>query len=257
MKLTILGTGSFYVTTKRSGPAYLLEADGKKILVDCGPGTLMRLSQIGVSPEEIDYVFISHFHPDHTGDLFAFQMNFRLNEFFGDHKIKKFPIIYGPSGIETFTKKLSKVCQLPAFDNYSKIKYQAYEKPIQIGKIIVKPFRVKHIPFGLSAKAYSLRFEFGGKVIAYSGDSIKHVGLEKVSKKADLFVCDCSYAKGKSSPAHMDTHQIGEIAEKAKPKKVVLTHFYPNLEKLDLVSEVKEKFDGEVVMGKDMMEVEV
>jgi len=72
MKITILGTGTFYVNNKQSGPAYLLEADGKKILIDCGPGTLMRLSDIGLTPDDIDYVFISHFHADHTSDLFAF-----------------------------------------------------------------------------------------------------------------------------------------------------------------------------------------
>ena len=119
MKITILGTGSFYANKERSGAAYLLEADGKKILIDCGPGTLFRLSQIGVKPEDIDYVFISHFHADHTSDLFAFQMRFRLNEFFGTKKLEKLPIIYGPNGIKNFTKKLSHAYQLYAFENLS------------------------------------------------------------------------------------------------------------------------------------------
>ena len=163
MKITILGTGSFYANKERSGAAYLLEADGKKILIDCGPGTLFRLSQIGVKPEDIDYVFISHFHADHTSDLFAFQMRFRLNEFFGTKKLEKLPIIYGPNGIKNFTKKLSHAYQLYAFENWSEIKYENLRKKIRLGNIIVKSFKTKHTAFGVSTKAYSLRFEFESK----------------------------------------------------------------------------------------------
>ncbi len=54
MKVIILGTGTFYVNKFRSGPAYLLEIDNKKILIDCGPGTLIRLSELGVNLKEID-----------------------------------------------------------------------------------------------------------------------------------------------------------------------------------------------------------
>ena len=257
MKVTILGTGTFYVSAKRSGPAYFLEVDNKNILIDCGPGTLIRLSEIGIDPKDLDYIFITHFHADHTSDLFALQMSFRLNEFFGEKELKKFPIIYGPPGIEIFTKKLGQIYQLPAFDNFTKIKYKVNQESLQLGSLLVKPFRVKHTASGLSVAAYAFRFEFGGKVFTFSGDSIKHEGLENASKNADVFICDCSYTKGKGSPAHLNTHELGEIAEKSRVKKVFLTHIYPNLEDIDLVSEVKEKFSGEVIMGEDKIEINI
>lgn len=257
MKITILGTGSFYANKDRSGAAYLLETDGKKILIDCGPGTLIRLSQLGSTPGGIDYVFISHFHADHTGDLFAFQMALRLNEFFGDKEIKKFPTIYGPEGIKTFTKELSRVYQLPAFDNWAEIKYEEYEDKVILGELVIKPCKVKHSPFGVDAKAYALRFEINDKTFVFSGDSVKSPGIEKAAENADVFICDASYTKGKASPAHMDTYEIGEIAEQGNVKKVVLSHFYPNTESANMVGEVKEKFSGEVIRGEDFMELEV
>jgi ribonuclease BN (tRNA processing enzyme) len=255
MKITILGTGTFYVSKERSGPAYLLEMDNRKILVDCGPGTLMRLSEIGIKPEDLDYIFITHFHADHTTDLFALQMNFRLKEFEG--KEYKTPIIYGPEGIKEFTKKLSYVYELPAFDNYSKIEYKEYQSLIGLGDIKVKPFEVEHTAFGKKAKAYALRFECEEKIFVFSGDSVKCEGLEKASNQADLFICDASYQKNKANLAHLDSYQIGEIAQNSKVKKVVLTHFYPATSNIDLVAEVKEKYDGEVIMGKDFMELEI
>lgn len=256
MKVTMLGTGTFFVNSKRSGPSYLLEADGKKILIDCGPGTLLRLSAISLRPEDLDYIFISHFHADHTSDLFALQMNLRIDDFYTEEKIHKTPIIFGPEGIEDFTKKLSYIYELPAFDNYSKIKYKKYQESIQIDNILVKTFKVNHCAFGLPAKAYALRFEFEGKVFAFSGDCIKCKGLENACKNADLFICDTSYSKGMGNFAHLDTIDIGETAQRSNVKKIVLSHLYPKTETVDLVSEVKEKYSGKIIMGQDLMELE-
>jgi len=255
MKITILGTGTFYVDLKKSGPAYLIEADNKKILVDCGPGTLMRLSEIGVKPEDLDYIFLSHLHADHSSDLFALQMNLRLKEFEG--KEYKTPIIYGPKGIEEFTKKLSYVYELPAFDNYSKIEYKEYEEIMKLGEITVKAFKVDHTAFGFKTNAYALRFELDDAIFAFSGDSIKCEGLINACKKANLFICDASCSKDNGSVAHLDTTDIGEVAEISQVDNVVLTHFYPKTKNIDLVSEVKEKYSGEVIMGEDLMELEI
>lgn len=255
MKIIILGTGTFYVNKVRSGPAYLLEVDNKKILIDCGPGTLIRLSELGIKPDDLDYIFVTHFHADHTSDLFALQMNLRLKEF--DGKEYKTPTIYGPKGIVEFTKKLSDVYELPAFDNYSKIEYKEYQNLIDLGNIKVKPFEVDHTAFDKKAKAYALKFESDDKSIVFSGDSVKCEGLEKATEITDLFICDASYSKGKGNLAHMDTYDIGEISQKSQVKKVVLTHFYPATSNIDLVAEIKEKYTGEVIMGSDFMELEV
>ena len=55
--------------------AFLLEAEGKKALFDTGLNESMstgiqdRLKELKISPDEIDYVFLTHFHLDHIGGL--------------------------------------------------------------------------------------------------------------------------------------------------------------------------------------------
>jgi glyoxylase-like metal-dependent hydrolase (beta-lactamase superfamily II) len=55
--------------------AFLLEAEGKKALFDTGLNEKMstgipdRLKELKISPDEIDYIFITHFHFDHIGGL--------------------------------------------------------------------------------------------------------------------------------------------------------------------------------------------
>lgn len=257
MKLTILGVGTFFVNTGRSASAYLLVADGKKILIDCGPGTLMRLSQIGVAPRDLDYIFITHFHADHTSDLFPLFMNLRLLDFYPENKLTKFPQIIGPKGIYKFLLRISDIYQLPSLKNWEKIKLADVKPSQEIGKIKIEAFKVKHNAFGVLAKANAYRFSHEGKTIAFSGDSIHCLGIEKACRNADLFVCDASYPKGEANAAHMDTKDVGEISKKCRVKKVVLTHLYPQYDNVDLVSEVKEYFPGEVLKGKDLMEIEV
>lgn len=54
---------------------YLVETQGKKVLFDTGNGTerggmlLKRLDDIGVAPEDIDLLVITHFHGDHIGGM--------------------------------------------------------------------------------------------------------------------------------------------------------------------------------------------
>lgn len=81
--------------------------------------------------------------------------------------------------------------------------------------------------------------------------------MEDVCKNADLFICDASYSKGNGNVAHFDTLEVGEIAQKSKVKKMVLSHLYPRTENIDLVTEVKEKYSGEIIKGQDLMVLEI
>lgn len=253
-KLTILGTGTFFVDKNRSASAYLLEIDNKKILIDCGSGTLIRLSQIGVKPQDIDFVFITHFHADHTSDLFPLFMNLRLTDFLGTNISLKFPQIIGPKGIYKFILNCSKNYELLSLKNWDKVKFKDIKKEQKISRgITVKAFKVNHIAFGLAANAYAYRFTYKGEVITFSGDSTKCNGIEKACKNADIFVCDASYSKGNGNLAHMDTYDIGEIAQRNKVKKVILSHLYPQTDNVDIVNEVKEKFSNEVIKARDLM----
>ena len=71
MYLKILGTGTSQVSKERVSTSNYIEIGNKKILLDCGCGTLVRMSQAEISFKDIDIIFISHFHIDHISDLSA------------------------------------------------------------------------------------------------------------------------------------------------------------------------------------------
>jgi ribonuclease BN (tRNA processing enzyme) len=70
MKLTFLGTGSFFVTGDNYHTNILLEdEEGHSFLIDCGTDIKRSLDAAGKDPSKIEGVYISHMHGDHAGGL--------------------------------------------------------------------------------------------------------------------------------------------------------------------------------------------
>ena len=66
MELTLLGTGCPKVDHNRFGPANLVSTPKSLILIDCGSGVTQRLKEAKVSAANINALFLTHLHSDHT-----------------------------------------------------------------------------------------------------------------------------------------------------------------------------------------------
>ena len=69
VEILFIGTGDAFGSGGRRNSAILVRADGRTLLLDCGPTTLAGLKQLGVDPSEIDAIAISHFHGDHAAGV--------------------------------------------------------------------------------------------------------------------------------------------------------------------------------------------
>lgn len=70
VEIVMLGTSAAIPTDERMGPSILVKDGwGNHILLDAGEGSQIRLSQIGVSPNSIDVIAITHEHGDHINGL--------------------------------------------------------------------------------------------------------------------------------------------------------------------------------------------
>lgn len=261
MKLTILGSGTFFVSPSRTASSFLLDTVDQRILVDCGPGTLYRLAELNIPLESIDTVLVTHFHPDHTSDLFPFFMNFRLVDLLPSEKPQKYPQIIGPVGIAQFMEDMANLTELKSVTGWGKIPFVDYADTIRLApQTTLKSFSVVHAAFKSPAHAYSLRIESEGKTVTFSGDTALCDGIKNACYKSDLFICDASFPTGSvglANPVHLEAREIGEVSQSAGVKKVMLTHFYPAYSNIDLVAQVKEFFAGEVANCADKMIVEI
>lgn len=69
MELTLLGTGTPQPSPERAGPSNHLRIGGESVLVDTGNGCVRRMVEMGEDTVDLDYIFLTHMHSDHTIDL--------------------------------------------------------------------------------------------------------------------------------------------------------------------------------------------
>jgi hypothetical protein len=74
MKIQVIGCGNAF-SNKSFNQSFLLEEDGRRLLLDCGYQVPAALRANSIDYRSIDDIYISHLHADHVGGLefFAFQ----------------------------------------------------------------------------------------------------------------------------------------------------------------------------------------
>ncbi|MBI1997952.1 MAG: MBL fold metallo-hydrolase [Deltaproteobacteria bacterium] len=218
MKLHILGCGDAFGSGGRNQSAYLVEADDRFFLLDCGPTTLLAMKRAGIDPRRLDVVFISHLHGDHFGGLPFLFIEF-LYQTPRDNPLH----IAGPPRTEEKVRQLfhlmyggSPAGELPP------VRFHVLEpeKLDAVEGIEVLPFRVPHQTHEISL---GLKIQCAGKQILFSGDSAWSEIFIEHARGVDLFLCECSfYDQGAGN--HVRYIELLNALPRLECKKLVLTH---------------------------------
>jgi len=248
MKLHILGSGSCIPYKKRGSSGHAVILERSNILLDCGNGTTWKLALKDIDYLEIDYIFISHLHPDHTSDLVPFLFGTKYNM---EKKRKKPLYIKGPPGFLAFFNSLKNT-----FNNWIDFEY-LHVSEIQAGEYTFDDFVLccECTPHTESSMAYSLISD--GKKLVYTGDTDYSDRLIKFAEKADLLLIECSYPDGNKVKGHLTPSEVKEISRLSEARKVVLTHLYPLCDRIDILSQVGQLDGTEFKLAEDLMEIEI
>ena len=272
-KLTLLGTGCPSPSHLRYGPSSLVSYEGTNYLIDAGSGVTQRLSEAGIKPGEIDYFFITHLHSDHIVDLYQLFIS-------GWHtgRETKFKV-FGPKGLkshfdkifEAYKEELDLRKEWEKRPNVEGLAYEITEinneLKIELDNATIESVKVDHHPVD---PAFGYKFILGPKNIIFSGDTRYCKVLEKSSKDADILVhevfvgLDYDPVRMSSdtieniSDYHTTPEDVGLLASNASVKKLILNHFVPPVFDEDvLVERIAKHFDGEIVVGKDLMQFDI
>ncbi len=250
MKLTVLGSGTI-LSKERNTAAYLLEEGASRVLVDFGLGNLRQLQKV-CDPDSVASLFLSHVHPGHSLDLIsllAFKKHLKI--FKKNPKRAQFNL-FGPKGTKNFFENCVK-----AFPFIEKLDFPVKISELDVAKLSHFAFNVKSRPVRHTVDCLAYKFESNNKSIVFSGDTEYCEEIVSIAEGADLLVLECSMPDEMRGFAHLSPKECGWIAKRAKPKKLLLTHFYPMVEETNILESVKKEFDGEVVLAKDLMELNV
>lgn len=251
MRVTVLGSGT-NVHPTRAAAGYLVRTD-LDILLDFGPRTLMNLIKTGVDRNRITHILFSHFHADHFSDFITFFFDAMVFTKYQGGKRPPLTII-GPPGTRSLFKAL--FATLPGFSRvpFGVTLKEVDDRPFWTGKTKIQPRRVIHSP-RLHCLGY--RLEYGGKALAYSGDSQYCTGLVRLCGDVDLAVLDCSFPANRPGPVHLHAGQCGQVAQEASVGQLVLSHFYPIADRYDVKAQAAQLYGGKILKGKDGMTIAI
>ncbi len=252
ISVTIIGSGTCVPSLERSACSVLVETGKSKILLDSGPGTMRRLLETGTSIFDISHIFYSHFHPDHTAELVPFLFALKCS----GAKPKEIPFVIGAgTGFSDFFNRLRNVygdwielteALIMEFDNKG-------SDSAKFPDFIIETLPVDHNP---ESVAYRITGS-GNKTVVYSGDTDYCDNLISLSEKADLLICESALPDEMKKDGHLSPSTAGKIASLANVEKLVLTHFYPECDKVDIEKQCRKTYNGPLVTAKDLMRIDL
>ncbi|AQV02843.2 MBL fold metallo-hydrolase [Desulfococcus multivorans] len=253
LSVVVLGSGTCVPSLRRSACSVFMETGDAKLLFDIGPGTMRRLLEIDVEIFDVTHIFLSHFHPDHTGELVPFLF---ANKY-PDGSRRSTPLVLaGGRGIQAFFDGLLNVyghwIALPP-DGFRIIEFDTDGPDVRS----FEAFRVDTAPTEHNPESVAFRITAaGGRSAVYSGDTDYSDALIRLAHEADLLICEAAVPDAMKIVKHLTPALAGEIARRAEVKRLMLTHFYPPCEGADIRGECRKSFSGPLLLAEDLMRVD-
>jgi ribonuclease BN (tRNA processing enzyme) len=246
MKITTIGTGTAAPHPERAQSGTLIEVGSVRLLVDCGSAVVLRMAALGLRWQSITHVATTHFHADHTTDIATLIYGWR----YGQLPPRAEPVeLIGPPGFQGLLDAMKPVFgeellnpppPLAIIELPPGMDHQLADD------VVLQSLKVPHTP---ESVAYSVRGR--GRRVVVSGDTGFDPALAVWAEGCDVLLCECSLPDALALPTHLTPRQCGAMAGIARPKQLVLTHFYPPVEAEDIAGQVAEHFGGPVVCAHD------
>ena len=197
LRLLVCGSSSPFQSEDRARPCLAVIAGGKFYVVDTGPGSWNRMALLRIPGERIGGLLYTHFHSDHIGEIGEFNMQTWVAGRPG-------PLpVYGPAGVE---RLVAGTQEAYALDTGYRIAHHGTEmlsydfsrmvahsltlnadgspSPVLTdGELKITVFPVTHTPI---SPAVGYRFDYKGRSLVISGDTVKDANLIAAARGADL-----------------------------------------------------------------------
>jgi len=244
VKLTVIGCSGSFPGPDAAASCYLVEADGFRLVLDLGNGSLSEL-QRQVQLDEIDAVLLSHLHSDHCMDLCSFYV---ARKYDPDGRFGKKLPVYGPRGsAERMARAYFDAGRPAGLDD-------VYDfQTLSPGRLALGPFDITLGRVNHPVETFATRLEHAGRVLTYSGDTGESDTLVSLARDADLFLCESTFHEGRDDARdlHLNGRQAGEHGARAGVRRLVLTHIPPWNDKQRSLDEVgRSSYTGVVDLAR-------
>ena len=280
LAVQVLGSGGPNAGGTRASTGYLVWRGGRAIvMVDAGGGTFLRFGEAGARLRDLSLLAISHLHPDHVSDLPALLW---LSELARQQPLK----IAGPTGAGAFPSIDAFIRRL--FDTSSgafpilggtlgqpgqgvRLDVVAIDAMVGTSSTIWSDNELEVSAIGVphgNVPSIAYRIRVGDRRIVFGSDQNgSDEGFTGFAAGADALIMHFGLSARAPDPiaqVHARPAAVGQVAEKAKAKRLVLSHFMqaPSTVKTsewfslfdldEAVGEVRKHFSGQIDTAVDL-----
>jgi len=193
---------------------YLVEEDGRRLLLDCGPGVLARLREQEAWPR-VDAIVVTHLHLDHMGDLVPWAYGVT----YGAGGSAPLPELWLPAGGEETLRGLEAIGGDAVVATFPLREYG--KEPFVAAGFTLQAFPTAHY----DAQSFGIRVEGARGVLAYSSDSGPTPALAELARDADLFLCEATLSEPEPGKrGHLTAEEALDAFRDSGARRLLLVH---------------------------------
>ena len=248
MNLVVLGSGTSVPHPRRASSSHWLETSCGTILLDVSAAAVHRMAEENLDWVNLDAIWVSHFHLDHVGGLAP--LLFGTKHAPQTKQRRKPLLIYGGRGLKRLVQ---------AFDEANS--YGLLKQPFPVEVREVAPRSEFELLPGLRARTFSTPHtreslalhltDEDGTSLVYTSDTGHADALARFALGVDLFLMECSFWRDKPVATHLELEDAMRLARRARPRRVLLAHLYPEWDGVDIAAEAKKLWPGETIAATD------
>lgn len=233
VNITVLGNNGPYPAAGGACSGYLIRDGATNLLIDCGSGVISNLQKF-VNLEDINAIILTHLHSDHISDMLVLKYAVQIKNMRGTFDKAPVNVYLSPEPAEVFAGlKAEGIYDLKPVDENA---------ILSIGDLKIKFKRMKH-PY----LCYAVSIESKGRRFVFSGDTSMCDEIVEFAKGSDLLMLDSgllSREKKNNNAVHLTAEECGIIAKQSGAKRLLLTHFWPEHDKNELLGEARRNFEA-------------
>lgn len=253
MELTVLGSSASSPDAGDACAGYLVRQGETELLLDCGSGVLGQLRKVS-AVDRLSAIVISHFHPDHFIDLVPMRYGLR----YGWERAVRPRLIVPPGGLRYLAGVGAALRGSPGFfvDSFAVEEFDP-DAELAIGDFTLTFQRTTH-----DEPTWACAVQ-GSRRLVYTADTQESADLEAFATGADLLLCEATYpalaalAGELPSHNHLTSRQAGELARRSGAGEVILTHFWPGLDRAPFAHEAEGAFGAPVTLARPGLTVPI
>ena len=214
LTVRFVGTGEAF-DEERGNVSLLVEGGGRRLLLDCGPTVPWALWRMRDEPDELDALYVSHFHGDHL-----FGVPFLLARWQTDGRTRPFCLL-GQRGTGERVEQITRLAYRNVWDHLGfplEVREVEPGPAVAWGGWTLRAAESRH-----SQRNLALRLETGGVALAYSGDGAPTPATAALYRGCDLLVHEC-YAAHDPPEHHASLPVVTALAREVGARTVALVH---------------------------------